>query len=344
MNKNEKKQVLVCGTQYGQVYLRAIDELQDFEVSALLARGSERSIRLSEQRAISLYKNVDQIDEHVDLACVAIGGDAGTDVAASLLKRGVPVLLEHPVSIDKVSQLLHLANKHETFCHVNSHFPEIKPINSFIELCKKLNSRSKPRVINAACNSRTLYSMLDILQRSLGDINLEHFTSSPMGTHDLYKNCTFSVNETPCAMVYQRWLGRIDDSKDSPLGHEITVTYPEGVLRLAGTFGPCQWFPLVAGGLPIHAPIVSDSADDNGTVTSMDIIQWRIAANKVAINNLHQSYINRDLSDSYQSCDWLEHLCRLWSHLYTRLGVVSIEATQEMVSSPYINIDAIRKG
>lgn len=342
MKNRDKKQILVCGTNYAQAYLHAIDYLKEYEVSALLARGSERSVRLSEQRAIKLYQSVAQIDVQVDLACVAIGGDVGASVASELIKREVPVLLEHPVSIENIRHLLLLAKDHDTLCHVNSHFPGIKPVASFIEICKQLNRRYSPRVIHAACNSRTLYSMLDILQRCFGEIDLEQFTSSPMGKDAFYENCSFLVNGTPCALVYQRWIGLADDSKDSPLGHEITITYPSGVLRLGGTFGPCQWFPLVAGGIPQHVPIVSDSDETRSEVNRLNIIQWRIVSNQEAIKHLHDSSLKPVNSDVYQSREWLENLCSLWSLLHNRLGVVPIDVNYDVNNiATYTCIDAI---
>lgn len=338
MSQTEKKRVLVCGTQYGQTYLHALDETKDFEVCALMAKGSDRSIKLSEQWATSLYTHVEQLDEPVDLACVAIGGDIGTGIAIALLEKGVPVLIEHPISLENAQKLLNTAKENHTACHINSHFPNIYPIARFIELCRKINTKSTPNIINVACNSRTLFSMLDILMRCFGHFSVDDMKSTTMGVSEAYQNCSLTLNDIPCSLVYQKWRGKNDDSQDSPLGHEITITYPEGVLRLGGTFGPCQWFPLLAGGLSYHLPVYSEHNNRNQPITNTDVIQWRKEANKQAVRDLYESHITGRSVDDYQKGGYLIHLCKTWTQLFTQLGTVetNIHAKSIAMSLPTI--------
>lgn len=340
--ETNSKQVLLCGTRYGQTYLSAIDECRDFDVCALLARGSERSVRLSEQRAIPLHHRVEKIEQTVDVACVAIGGTAGSDIAAALLERGIPVLIEHPLCGDTISHLLNVAQAHDTLCHINSHFPLIEPIAAFIGLCQRLNSQSSPRIVHVSCNSRTLFSTLDILMRCFGEFPDDIPTSTPVNEDGHYLNCSLALNSIPCTLLYQRWRGPVDDSRDAPLGHEITITYPEGVLRLGGTFGPCQWFPLVAAGLPYHMPVYDDYGCRNNPVTNLTVIEWRKQANLQAIRALLRSGIDDTTSDEYQNPAYLTRLCHHWDKWFTRLGTTTLAPDIEALKEAFTHIQAIK--
>jgi len=341
MSRSKKKQVLLCGTQYGQTYLNALDETHDFEVCALLAKGSDHSIKLSEQRAINLYTQVDQIDETVDLACVAIGGDIGANIAIALLKKTIPVLIEHPVSVENSQKLLKIAKENNSTCNINCHFTNIYPVVNFIELCRKLNAISTPNIINVACNSRTLFSMLDILMRCFGRFSMDNLKSTKIDVSGFYQNCTLLLNGLPCSLVYQKWRSENDDSKDSPLGHEITITYPQGVLRLAGTFGPCQWFPLIAAGMSSHFPVYSEHINSAKININTHVVQWRIDANKQAVRNLYESHLLNRSVDSYQKEDYLIHLCMIWTQLFSKLGTVEADNYVENTGMALTTIQTI---
>ena len=69
--------VLLCGTQYGRVYLPAIYEQPGIELAGILARGSVRSVRLAEQAGVPLFHEVNELDEPIDMACVAVGEEIG---------------------------------------------------------------------------------------------------------------------------------------------------------------------------------------------------------------------------------------------------------------------------
>src|SRR5262249_18031049 len=88
--------VLVCGTNYGRAYLRAISRRADaFELVGVLARGSCRSHQVADENGVPLYLNLREMGKNVDLACAAMSSSAWP-VVIKLLERGVHVLCEHP--------------------------------------------------------------------------------------------------------------------------------------------------------------------------------------------------------------------------------------------------------
>ena len=234
-----KKRVILCGTRYGALYLPAIHAIEHLQIVGVLAKGSGRSNQIAEQCGVPLYKNVSEINTPLDLAIVAIGGEIGLGVANELLKKKVPVLLEHPISHRDLLSVLNCAEREGVPFHINSHFPLLPPSVDFLKASGKLIDHSQPLVVNCACNPRTLFSFLDLLMRALGVFEINDFELDVMGSRSLpYEVLTFEMNEVPVILCYQAWEGSQDDSRDSPVGHGLQITFPEGVLSLMGSYGP----------------------------------------------------------------------------------------------------------
>ena len=68
--KVKKLRVIVCGSTFGQYYIRALQTVPDeFEVVGLLANGSNRSKLCADFYHVPLYTQIEDIPE-VDIACV----------------------------------------------------------------------------------------------------------------------------------------------------------------------------------------------------------------------------------------------------------------------------------
>lgn len=332
-NSNDKSgsplQVLLCGAKYGQVYLPAIYQKKGFELAGIVARGSDQSIRLAEQYGVPFYTSIEQVDEPIDIACVAINETAGTPIAKQLLSNGIATLIEHPVTITNIQPLISTAENANTRVHINSHFAELPPVAEFIRLAQKLNQSNAPVIINIGCNSRTLFSTIDILMRCFG---LIHFDELSISAINNYRNCTIRfrgefAENLSCTLIYQQWRYEQDNSLDSPLGHQITLTYPQGVLQLGGSFGPCMWFPLLASGAPLELPLCQTTSASTfaskATPTLQTVIEWRKYANQKALAQLCMPAIEQP---QHCTSTYMMHLCELWSCLFTQLGTVTIAA------------------
>ena len=89
--------VIVCGSTFGEYYVRAIQKNTDkFNLTGLLAKGSARSHRLSEKYNIPLYSNIESLPKDTDVACVIIrsegAGGQGTLICNKLIQRGIHVI------------------------------------------------------------------------------------------------------------------------------------------------------------------------------------------------------------------------------------------------------------
>ncbi len=307
-----KKQVLLCGTQYGQTYLPAIYASENLELTAVFARGSKHSIRIAEQAGVNFYTDANKIEEQIDLACVAIGGKASFEITKKLLSKKIDVLIEHPLSNNEYKSLYEIADKNNVKLHINSHFSYLPPALEFIKKCNKLNSNSRALAINAYCNSRTLYSLLDMLMQTFGSFNLDKLNINTTLKTNGYSIFSFSLNGILCNITYQRWRGEIDDSNDSPLGHQITVIFATGSLTFNNTYGPCIWNNLISSKSNSQQQVYK--IENTHAISKQQIMQWRINANLNSINNL----INGNIS--HQKECYLTTLTQLWSKLFKALG------------------------
>ena len=332
-----KKQVLLCGTQYGQTYLPAIFQANDLALSGILAKGSDRSVRLAEQYSVPLYYSVQEVPKETDVAIVAINEQVATPIAKSLLQHGIDVLLEHPVHSHNLESIFDVAAKCDRTCHLNGHFSHLPPVSEFIQVCKNLNTINPPQIINVQCNSRTLFSTLEILMRCFGMFHLEQIGINKIGD---YCNLSMALDDIPLTLTYQQWRFKADDSKDSPLGHQINITYPQGVLNLGGTFGPCLWFPLIANGAPLATRIYSSVQDSlyKEQATIAELIQWRKYANQHSIQEL---LANCSVNPHNQQ-KFVLHLSKMWSQLFDEFGFkVRNDRVNESIGQ-FLTPDAIK--
>ena len=98
---NSKIKVVVCGSTFGQLYLKALQDRSDlFQIVGLFGTGSERSKKCAKEYGITLYTDIEKIPKETDLACIAVKtaafGGKGTDIALALLDKGIHVIQEHP--------------------------------------------------------------------------------------------------------------------------------------------------------------------------------------------------------------------------------------------------------
>ncbi|GAB5522356.1 MAG: hypothetical protein Roseis2KO_02280 [Roseivirga sp.] len=332
--------VLLCGTQYGRVYLPAIFEARELELAAILARGSSRSVRIAEQSGVACYLSVADLDIPVDLACVAIGGTTGMQTALDLLKRKVPVLIEHPIGHEDCHLLLDTATANETVCHINGHFADLPPAKDFTKISRILNREHAPLVISGAANTRTLYSMLDLMMRSFGVFSIRELSVQPLGTDQNYISYNFNLKGTPVQLILQNWKGEKDDSRDAPLGHQLSVTYPTGTLHLTGTYGPCLWNPLVAS-IPNRTVPIALSGHATAQATIAHISDWRIKANQEAMSELTQCAGAPGMIIEHQQPEYLKALTTAWSTLIAEAKPVIRPDIPELIDQTYWTTQSI---
>lgn len=243
--------VVVAGTGFGRVYLAPF-EWPDFpfELAGIIANGSARSEACAAHYAVPLWTDPDQVPEDVDMACVVVGGamngGRGPQLSQHLMRRGFPVLQEHPLHPDELVACLRAALERRVAFRMNTHYPHVEPVRRFLACARVLGERQRPLFIDVTCAFQVLYTVFDLLGEALGSIR-------PFGLHGVieepvdgeasspYCNVSGRFAGVPLALRLQNELVPSEPDNYSHLLHRITIGYGSGHLTLVNTHGPVQW-------------------------------------------------------------------------------------------------------
>jgi thiazolinyl imide reductase len=228
--------VLVCGTNYGSSYLRALyANEQGLQPAGILAR-SEQSRAIARQSGVPFYTNVDDVPPGaIDAACVAIPGDAGFAIVSALLARGIHVLAEHPVYAEEVEAHRKTARANRAVYHVNAHYSDLDAAAVFVSAFRAARARSRLLFVNVLTNPRAVYSAIELITRAMGP--LATITAGDGGAF-------FTIAHAGAVTVQtQRETSEVDDGSSIWVSHNITAGFDDGVLALAEAHGPVTWMP-----------------------------------------------------------------------------------------------------
>ena len=174
MNTYEKPlKVLVCGTNFGRVYLKGLERCGDkFKIAGIFSHGSTQSKQEAEKYGVPLITDLNEVSKKdFDMACVVIRstavGGKGTEIAGALLEKGIHVIQEHPVHYNDIVKLLKVAKENNCVYQVNSFYPNVKNVQEFIVKSNKLLKKSRPTYIDATCSTQVLFPMISILGKAL---------------------------------------------------------------------------------------------------------------------------------------------------------------------------------
>jgi len=303
----KKNNVILCGSNYGSVYIDVIDSCEHLKLVGVLSKGSTASQNLALQNNVPLITTIEDNELNPDIAIVSATASANQAIASSFLERGVKVLLEHPISSNDLKRVIESSEKGNTPFLLNTHFPYSKPARKFIEKCNFISTHSNLEHIEITVNSRTLFSMLDILTSILPTNDIE--ISSITRTSEKYCLFILKSGNVSITVNYQNWINLHDDSSDCPVGHAIRAIFTHGNLSMMGSFGPLMWSPVYSKAFPPSLRVNQLAHIEN---LKQDIIDLRINANIFKINELLNIHNTNDLS-----CEYALKLkiCELWEEL-----------------------------
>lgn len=243
-----KYRVLVCGVGFGQFYIKAIENMNEkFQIVGILSKGSELSQSYAKKYKIPIYTTLDDVNlNEIDLACVVIGstliGGAGSDLVKQLLKNGVNVIQEQPVHLKEYIEFLKLSRENSCFYKLNTFYPNLKSVDTFLSLSKKLNKLSKIRFISAQCSVHVLFPLIDILGRALGGLKPYEFRNiSTQNIESPFEIIEGYINDIPICISVQNQMTAKNPDNYMLLMHKIMFITNSGNLTLSGTNGPIIW-------------------------------------------------------------------------------------------------------
>ena len=256
------KKVVVAGTGFGRIYLEALTSKDlsaqhNFQLVGIMAKGSDYSRRCAEEHQVPLYTSEQQIPDDVDIVCLvlrsgAIGGE-GSEIAQSLLRRGIHVLQEHPVHSKEIAANLVAAKQGNAAYAVNTLYHNLRHSRQLLAVAEYLNQQHPLAEIEAVCNSQMAYPLLDLIGRAVGKLRPWAFSEPTHIEGHPYQVITGHIGSVPLTLKIQNQVHPDDPDNHSFLLHKLSLSYESGVLSLADTHGPVLWNPR------LHSP-----RDDTG--------------------------------------------------------------------------------
>ncbi|HTB49503.1 MAG TPA: Gfo/Idh/MocA family oxidoreductase [Solirubrobacteraceae bacterium] len=243
--------VVVCGTTFGQVYLEGLRHAgPDLELVGILAHGSRRSVQCAEHYGVPLYSDPRELPSEVDAACVVVRsgllGGSGAELARTLMARGIHVIQEHPLHHDELVKCLQTARSAGVVYQLNSFYPHVLNVRSFIAAAHELQRHTPALYIDAACGFQLAYSLLDILGNVLSSVRpwrlaprsatVEHVRRP--GEDVPFQSIDGVIGAVPMTLRIQNQMDPGDPDNHAHIDHRITIGTDGGNLTLLNTHGP----------------------------------------------------------------------------------------------------------
>ena len=310
--------MLVCGVNYGLTYLQAARLNPDrYQVAGILSRGSVRSLAVSEEFDLPLYRDPLQIPDDFDIASVAVGSRS-PEVMLGLMDRGINILAEHPQREGPLREALRKAGDLGLALHVNPHFSDLDAPAAFIETCCRNSQRERPVMLQVMAADRALWGVLDLLYQSLGSLSSIRFQEIRIDNGFMLLQGTLApgVLEIRLQSALRRGGFIPDGSQEYLLDLRAAAVFPSGALSMLSVAGPVVWNNNLSG---IDSPSQTLSEFPcRGTQTAADFSRERTAANLYALDRL-VSEIEDGVKSPNQSPDALIEIAKTWEFIQTQL-------------------------
>lgn len=244
---SNKINVIVCGSTFGQLYLKALKDRKElFNIIGLLGTGSERSKKCADEYDIPLYTDMNKVPEDIDLACIAVRtsvfGGKGTEIALDFLEKGVNVIQEHPSHPKDMEQCYRIARRKNVIYHIGNLYPYLDDVQKFIRCANYLNSHDELIHIDTMFAGQVSYPLIKILQLSMPSIQKWKLEGCET-TEGIFQILHGKLGNIPVCMHINNELVVEDPNNYMHVLHRITFFYNGGRLTLENTFGPLTWHP-----------------------------------------------------------------------------------------------------
>ncbi|WP_329791364.1 Gfo/Idh/MocA family oxidoreductase [Lentzea sp. DG1S-22] len=337
--------VLVCGTSFGRVYLRAVHDDPTVELAGVLSRGSQASHRYADAYGVPCYRAPDELPDDIDIACVVVragvAGGSGAELSQRLMARGIHVVQEHLLHPKELSDCLRVARRHEVRFRVNSFYPHVAAVRRFLLAAQAMRRRQPPLFVDAMAGVQVLYPLLDVIGRAVGGLRPWRFADPvppPPALDELarvpspYTHLHGVVGGTPVSLRVQNHIHPADPDNHALLLHRLSLVFESGVLTLADTHGPVLWSPrmhserdgtgrlIMAGPGTERLQVPGTEPVGEGTGPTFREVFDRVwpDAVRVALGELRA-----DIADEHRSAragQWALTVAGMWQDLTGRLG------------------------
>lgn len=244
----EMKNVIVCGSRFGQFYIEALKGIDGMNIVGLLAKGSKRSHACAAYYKLPMYKSIEEIPKNIDLACIAVKtgalGGQGTLLAEQFLKKKINVLLEQPVHYKELGECYKIARTNDVYFGIGNLYLNLPAVRNFIENVQILSRKEQILYINIDLATQVSYPIVSILGEVLS-------TLRPWEKIGIIKDKipfqtdTVKINDIPVTFRAHNEIDKYDIDGFLHLLFQITVGFPSGRLSLCDPHGPVMWNPRI---------------------------------------------------------------------------------------------------
>ncbi len=250
--------VVVCGTGFGRIHLRAVGLVPGLRLAGVLARGGDASRGLAAAHGVPLWTDVAELPADVDLASVAVGsavqGGPGSELVLALLARGIHVLQEPPAHPDESTAAARAARTAGVRYRLSTHSRLVRATRGFLASAERLRARSPLVHVDAAGPVHLLQPLVDILGLAVGGLRPWAFTDPVERPHELtalearpspLTAIEGVVGGIPLSLRVHDELHPADRDNHALLWPRIALASEAGVLTLADVHGPVTWSPAL---------------------------------------------------------------------------------------------------
>nr|WP_228495015.1 Gfo/Idh/MocA family oxidoreductase [Clavibacter sp. VKM Ac-2873] len=250
--------VVVCGTGFGRIHLRAVGAVPGLRLAGILARGGDASRALAAEHGVPLWTDVAELPADVDVASVAVGsavqGGPGTDLVLALLARGIHVLQEHPAHPDEITAAARAARRAGVRYRLSTHYRHVRATRGFLASAERLRARSPLVHVDAAGPVHLLQPLVDVLGLAVGGLRPWAFADPVPRPRELtalearpspLTAIEGVVGGIPLSLRIHDELHPADRDNHALLWPRIALASEAGVLTLADVHGPVTWSPAL---------------------------------------------------------------------------------------------------
>ncbi|MEU4147475.1 Gfo/Idh/MocA family oxidoreductase [Streptomyces parvulus] len=330
--------VLVCGTNFGRFYAEAVRRRPGYTLAGILSRGSAASRTYAESLGVPYYTDTNGLPADIDAACVAvsssISGGQGTDLARVLMDRGIHVLQEHPVHLTELTGNLKHARGRGVQYRLNTHYPHVAPVRSFVEAARRLVARQRPLFLDAATPVHLLHPLVDILGQAMGTLRPWRFADpAPLPAEigpQPFRSLHGVFAGAPLTLRVHHQLDPSDRDNHALHWHRISLGTEGGVLTLPDTHGPVLWSPRLHIGRDADRRFVLDGPGTGRLGLGSTAVVGSTGSFRTVFSDLWPEAIGSALDglrdaiaqggDALRAGQYDLAVCRIWSDLAARLG------------------------
>jgi len=331
--------VVVCGSTFGQLYLQAFQAGGlPMELVGILAQGSARSQACARRFGVPLFTDPGQLPKETQAACVVVRsgamGGSGTELAQTLMNRGLHVMQEHPVHYDELVSCLAQAHRCGVVYRVNTFYSSIEPVRDFLKVAAQLLACRQPVYVDAACAIQVAYPLFDILGQMLGQLRPWGLRALPAALDgaSVFRSLEGSLAGLPFTLRIQNQVDPGDPDSNMHLLHRITLGTDGGTLTLVDSHGPVVFQPSMylpvpqreafdlSGVLPDHLDFASSYMLGSNPVPTFRELFGRIwpAGVQTALCDWHGAISRAE--DPRKLGQYHLALCRIWQDATAALG------------------------